>query len=133
MARNGGRIAGGQSVRGAGGAEEAQVSDRSAVGMVPAEMNRRLEQYHGCAEVPRLPVPPWHAPRPRRPERQAVVDRPDHGRDPPAPPRDRRRLLPRQAGGRPEDEDRRRRVSTTYARIAGTGSYLPEKVLTNAD
>src|SRR5690606_11172754 len=123
-----------------------------------------LEQSHGCAEIPCHPVPPWPAPFARRADRQAAVDRPDHRRDPPAPPRDRRRLLPRQEGHRHQDLGGRGRLRTRsgraprarpacgqspapagafpagvrmseriYSRIAGTGSYLPEKVVTNDD
>src|SRR3546814_4620273 len=149
---------------------------------LPGPSNKSvLEQSHGCAEVPRFPLPPWPASCPRLAARPAAVHRPDLGRDPPAPPRHRRRLLPRQAGARAEGAGRRGRLilarpaasggarsrfaaspaqvpaccssgtrrqgpregstemseqasnQRIYSRIAGTGSYLPEKVLTNDD
>src|SRR3546814_1305022 len=71
------------------------------------------------AEVPRFPLPPWPASCPRLADRQAAVHRPDLGRDPPAPPRHRRRLLPRQAGDRAEGAGRRGRL--ILARPAASG------------
>ncbi|SOO27460.1 conserved hypothetical protein [Xanthomonas phaseoli pv. phaseoli] len=49
----------------------------------------KLEQSHGCAEIPCHPVPPRPASFARCPDRQAAVDRPDQRRDPSAPPHHR--------------------------------------------
>src|SRR3546814_16964350 len=74
---------------------------------LPGPSNKSvLEQSHGCAEVPRFPLPPWPASFPRLADRQAAVHRPDLGRDPPAPPRHPPRLLPRPAGDRAEGAGR---------------------------
>src|SRR5690606_9614531 len=188
LAGAGGRGAACESVRRAEGPEEALAARTTEASNPlppggkrrPARATRSFpEQSHGCPEVPRFPLPPWPASCPRFADRQAAVDRPDLGRDPSAPPRHRRRLLPRQAGDRAQGAGRRGRLilasrarpgparfaalpawpwraarppvrrpgpregSTDmseqasnhriYSRIAGTGSYLPEKVLTNDD
>jgi hypothetical protein len=112
----------GQPVRGVGGAEEtiaaravrrrrllpgsAKVTRRGRLQKAscrntiprPDKIEPSLEQSHGCPEIPCHPVPPRPASCPRRPERQAAVDRPDHRRSASASPRHCRRFLPRQEG-----------------------------------
>ena len=120
-----------QPVRGVGQAQE--LTPRSGqdgpLRGPDARITKRIyrSSCHGSRQESQIPVPPRHAPRPRRADRKAAADRSDVRRSAPAPPRHQGRLLPRQEGHREQGRGHAKKTERSRAAAAahaGRTSFL---------